>query len=147
MKATYIELYDLLMRLPTEEKVVVAVPDKQSAENLRVSLVRRHAEFVAVEISSDSLCSDYDKEAGTLSVWIGAPRRRQPVVFEILSTHGQQIHNPVERDPQERSAGNSSLPQEGTGTADQSDPTAEEQDQRESQGDESALLRPAGSCS
>lgn len=133
MKATYIQIYDLLMQLPTEEKVVVAVPDKRSAESLRTALVRRHAEFVAVEIGNDSLCADFDEKASTLSIWIGRPRRRQPVAFEIVSHHAGTLRSSVECDPQEFGASDSSLPESSPGETDQSDPAAEEQGQRASE--------------
>jgi hypothetical protein len=97
-------IYDLLL---LGKRVTIRFSDRKQAESLRVQLVKHNKEFVAVGISDASLCSDWKQDEATSSgsavYWLGEPRRKTPLVFEILTDEtnrpSSEIQDSLDTDP------------------------------------------------
>lgn len=74
-------IYDLLL---LGKRVTVRLSDRRQAENLRIQLVKHNKEFVAVGISDSSLCHDWNESEAKAIYWLGEPRKKTPLVFEII---------------------------------------------------------------
>lgn len=134
MQASLQELYQMLL---DGEKVTLQLPDFKASENLRVSLVKRNAEFVAVGISSGSLLADWNSYNNQATYWIGKPRRQSAGLFEIVSHEKipeQQISHDIQRivgeDSDEYGTCEGNLYSADSTASDPSNQEAQVQDQR-----------------
>ncbi len=77
------DIYDMLF---TGQRITVSVPSIKEANNLRVSLHKIHAEFVAVDLSGDSLCMDWAEHKQTATFWLGKARKSARTQYEVVSS-------------------------------------------------------------
>lgn len=63
------------------QKVTVVIP-QASYNGLRVAICKRHQTPKALDLSTESVCARYDKDAGTATFWLGT-RSKQPAVFTV----------------------------------------------------------------
>jgi hypothetical protein len=125
MQASISDIYDMLL---ANEEVTLALGDEKAYNNLRVSLVKKHSSFAAYGIAEDSLCSSWEETTSEAKFWIGKPRRRSGILFEII--HHGKIRTTLESDSEERQTSSGSLSEKSPGTIDTSDSATEKQGQR-----------------
>lgn len=81
------EIYNLLF---AGQRITVSLPSFNRAENLRVALQKKHRQTVAVDLSGDSLCMDWNKSENTAVFWLGERRKKQQATFEVISSEPVQ---------------------------------------------------------
>lgn len=66
---------DIYKSLFAGKKLVIAVRDRKEYDSLRVALCQQHAiSKLLLELTTDSLCADFDAALATGTYWIGEPR-------------------------------------------------------------------------
>jgi hypothetical protein len=123
MPHTIKSIYELLF---SGQKVTVALADKREAESLRVRLAKHHVEIVAVNLSGDSLCMDWNAAESKASYWLG-PRRN--LVRKFFEVQCEPVSGTLETDPLIRQADQSNLPEAPAENIDPSN--SQEKDTRE----------------
>jgi hypothetical protein len=99
MSASIKHIYDLLF---SKQKVTISFPSRRAAENLRIALHKQHREAVAVELTSDSLCLDWNAKEFTGTFWLGQSRKKAANYFQIVSH--EPVQEAVAEDPESGSS-------------------------------------------
>ena len=81
--ATSKELYDKLFDEPGK-KVRIRFDSKNEYETLRTSLCRHNSQYVDLDLSTYSVCAEFNAETCVGTFWLGSAKRKQAKSWEIL---------------------------------------------------------------
>jgi len=117
MKATIKQIYDYLLDGRT---VKVPLSDRRQADNLRIALVKRNREFVAVDISDKSLRMVWDAGSKQAAYSLVEPKEKTVLSFEVISDESgrssEEISTTLDDDTNWRGASDYSLPESNAAT-------------------------------